>query len=361
MPGQILSVPFISQLEDMDKYLMEYRSLKLMPQNGVIPLQQQQQGQSQQQQYRYQNRAGGQGMSGQQRKRISHGSNNSSVNHYVSGAAVDAGNCNSGGKRFQIGNLQAKYGAHHHGHHHHHHHHQQQQQQQQQLINPLQTSFQKTYPQVFYPSSSKPNGNGSNISLPLIAQQTPQPGQQQSFLTSSSSSGSTSPPRLQSSISGGSTINSLSSDFGDYIMPSDFHKQYDSIAYGQTASGSPAMSNFNMVSPFVQSNSPPISSAATSNDLMQVFPSSLLGDTSSSGNVSSLNGSRSMVASMFSSNSFPSSSNQSTFTMLPAASSTWGNSTGVSTAGPTTVNQSSTSSTASGSFGIWNNDMSVWG
>ncbi|CAR26180.1 hypothetical protein ZYGR_0E01640 [Zygosaccharomyces rouxii] len=32
MPGKIESTAFLSQLEDMDKYLLEYRSLKLMPQ-----------------------------------------------------------------------------------------------------------------------------------------------------------------------------------------------------------------------------------------------------------------------------------------------------------------------------------------
>lgn len=32
MPGQLFNLPFLSQVEDMDKYLLEYRSLKLMPQ-----------------------------------------------------------------------------------------------------------------------------------------------------------------------------------------------------------------------------------------------------------------------------------------------------------------------------------------
>ncbi|CAI4056004.1 hypothetical protein SUVZ_02G0360 [Saccharomyces uvarum] len=34
MPGQIISVPFLSQTEDMDKYLLEYRSLKLIRQSS---------------------------------------------------------------------------------------------------------------------------------------------------------------------------------------------------------------------------------------------------------------------------------------------------------------------------------------
>ncbi|CAI5040179.1 CRE_HP_G0107100.mRNA.1.CDS.1 [Saccharomyces cerevisiae] len=34
MPGQIISIPFLSQNEDMDKYLLEYRSLKLLHQSS---------------------------------------------------------------------------------------------------------------------------------------------------------------------------------------------------------------------------------------------------------------------------------------------------------------------------------------
>lgn len=211
-----------------------------------------------------------------------------------------------------------------------------------------------TYPQVFY--GGKLGSGGSSGSLPLMAQQA----SAQAFLASSSSSGSTSPPRLQSTISGSSTINSLGSDFGEYpSMVNELSKQYDSIGFGQGSGGSPGVSNFNIGSPFTQSSTPLVSTAATNGEFMHALPSSLLGDTSVNSNISLLAGTRSLSTSVFLSNQYPSSSSQSAFTMLPGSSSTWGTSQTVAT-GTTGANQSNSSST-SGSLRIWNNDMSVWG
>ncbi|AGO13579.1 AaceriAGL302Cp [[Ashbya] aceris (nom. inval.)] len=301
MPGQIVSIPFISQIEDMDKYLVEYRALKSMPAGA------------------------GFGQSGAFRQ-----GNRGPV----------AARKRTGGydKRFQVGT--GKYGG-------------------QPVAAGLQQGYPAaTYPQVFY--GGKLGSGGSSGSLPLMTPQASAQASAQAFLASSSSSGSTSPPRLQSTISGSSTINSLGSDFGEYpSMVNELNKQYDSIGFGQGSSGSPGVSNFNIGSPFTQSSTPLVSTAATNGEFMHALPSSLLGDTSVNSNISLLAGTRSLSTSVFLSNQYPSSSSQSSFTMLPGSNSTWGTSPTVTT-GTTGANQSNSSST-SGSLRIWNNDMSVWG
>ncbi|AMD20449.1 HDL295Cp [Eremothecium sinecaudum] len=344
MPGQIISVPFVSQIEDMDKYLTEYRSLKLMPQNAAGPLQHGHghvQGQ-QQHQYRHQGRSSSQGVAGQQRKRMGHNETNG-MNQYNGGG--EAANIGTAGKRFQMNNsAHVKYGSgQHFG-----------------TIGGAASfqGYQKGYPQMFYHGVGKLGCNDSAIGLSMLSA-AQQPVQQQGFMASSSSSGSASPSRLQTSMSGTSTVNSMGSEFGDNMMTGDLHSHYDSLGFSQVSAASPAVNDFNLESTFVKSSSSSTSSASTSNDFMQVLPSSLLGDAGVNNNV--LAGKRSMAASMFSPAQFASSSNQSSFTMMHTTASTWASPSSVSASGSATVNQPNTSSASSGSFGIWNNDMSVWG
>lgn len=321
MPGQIVSVPFISQIEDMEKYLAEYRLLKLMPQN--------------QQQFRQQGHTGSQGVNGQQHKRVINGAG-ASIGQYF-GSVNDSVSGVSSGKRAQLGNMQVKYSGQH-------------------LTSLLPSSaslssFQKDYSHMVYNRAEKVGSNQSSISLPLPGSQKGNTSSQQGFMKSSSSSESVSPSRLQSTITGNSTVNSLSSEYGDNVATGDFYNHCDSMGFAQATSSTSAVNNFNINPPFVQTNSSSASIISASNYFTQGLPSSLLVD-------SAVTGTRPIDTSMFSADQFTSPSN---FPMSRTTSSTWGGASSDFAVTTSAVNQSKPSSTSLGTFGIWNNDMGVWG
>ncbi|SCU95232.1 LAME_0F11298g1_1 [Lachancea meyersii CBS 8951] len=374
MPGQFISVPFLSQAEDMDKYLMEYRSLKLMPQSAASSQQQQQQQQQQQNRYSMQNRTT---ITGNQAANLGYNNANNGRKKLV-------GNNNSATQGYRLGNkngfnkvshqqqLQLQM--------------QQQQQQQQQAQQhaqpqaqqPLQgAGFKQAFPQMFYGSA---NGSNSSLAQQALTSQVYAPSNagQQQLMTASSSSSSTPPPRLHVSVSGTSSISSLGGDF-DYLLPNELNGHLmpsastqissnlngaagcstNNIANSGTSQGLAATNaarssttalNMMQVAPlsggFLNSVSTALPSGfnkmenelSSSNDFISGLPSSLLSEGSTAPEFSGLSGRDAVFSN-------PSAESSRSF-MLPNSKS-WG-------AG--NVNSSSTA----GSSGIWSNDMSVW-
>ncbi|CEP60250.1 uncharacterized protein LALA0_S01e06414g [Lachancea lanzarotensis] len=359
MPGQFVSVPFLSQVEDMDKYLMEYRSLKLMPQNAAGLQQQQQQ---QQQHTRFSNLNRNTGIVG------NHQSANMGFNGANTRKKPMSAN-NTAGQNYRFGKNGYKVGPQQQT---------QQQQTQQQHLQQLQqqqpqslqgTGLKQTFPQMFYRSA---NNSASSLAQQALSSQVyaPNNANQQQLMTASSSSSSTPPPRLHVSVSGTSSISSLGGDY-DFVLPAELNNQLvpsgsaqlssglngaatsssNNVANANNAQTQGSRTSMNMmpVAPLggtfldsVPSVLPPgfreESDLSGSNDFINGLPSSLLSDGTNAPEFSGMNGQNSV----FNARGADSSRNF----MMPD-SKNWG------TGNPN-------SSSASGSFGIWNNDMSVW-
>ncbi|SCV01409.1 LANO_0F11628g1_1 [Lachancea nothofagi CBS 11611] len=345
MPGQIVSVPFLSQVEDMDKYLLEYRSLKVMPQNAVNFQQQQQQ----QQQVRYPN---------QSRAPVT-GNQVMNMGYNMSNGRKKAVGSNSGMQNYCLGKSGPKFG-------------QLQQAQQQQQQSSSGSGFKQGFPQVFYGSANNSNTSLAQQAMPPQVY-APGPAGQQQFMTASSSSSSTPPPRLHVSVSGTSSISSLSGDF-DYLLPNDLNGQLLPSVPSQgspnvastascptratTSTSGPVRPHHGNMNPMAAAplggsylDSMPAAPSTTfkaegsisnSNDFINGLPSSLLSDGTASSEFAGHNGQDFMSSN---SAAYPGSNTSSHF-MMPNSKS-WGAS-------------NPTSSSNSGSFGIWNNDMSVW-
>ncbi|SCW00080.1 LAFE_0B09010g1_1 [Lachancea fermentati] len=319
MPGQIVSIPFLSQIEDMDKYLLEYRSLKLMPQNAVSFTQPQ---------MRYNvNRAMNNGVGGgntNTRKKLLNNTNGVQVYRYNNNTTKYGQQSGSG----VMAQTQNGSGG----------------------------SFKPAYPQMFYGA-----GNSSSMSLPQVpsptlygAAQT-----QQQFMTASSSSSSTPPPILHASISGTSSISSLGGEY-EYLLPNEVNGQYmSSNSAGNsvpTSTNVTAPSTATMSSGYLDSVvSAPAgfkieSAGSSSTDFINGLPSSLLSEGMNpngflAGTTNNTNSFFGNTVSYPSSGSNATTSSSSNFMMQDSKG--WGN------------NNANTSSNT-GSFGIWNNDMSVW-
>ena len=137
------------------------------------------------------------------------------------------------------------------------------------------------------------------------------------------------------------------------MMTNDFNKQYlQSVATNNTSN------NFAFSHGYLDSGTAPpstglgVGSSSNTNDFMNGLPSSLLSDGSHNAFVA---GSGNNSTAMFMSNvnpSYPSSAAAATTNsndFMVNDSNSWGS---------TNANINSSSNT--GSFGIWNNDMSVW-
>ncbi|SCU87218.1 LAMI_0D05204g1_1 [Lachancea mirantina] len=358
MPGEIVSVPFLSQIEDMDKYLLEYRSLKLMPQNG--------------------NAYGGQHVRYNGGRTLG---NNNSGSGPQNGRKKTLGGISStsGASTQRYGNNGLKYG---------------------QQVNagpgmgpgsgvaPLvaqQVAAQQAYPRLFY----GPGGGNSlglnqagplNVFSPAInsmgqqqqfqsiqqAQQSQQP--TQPLMTASSSSSSTPPPRLHASISGSSSVSSLSNEY-DFLLPSDLNGQFMSVntvgdmnntnsigsvlGSSGVTTGVPLSGSYldsGSAAPALVGHSKADFMGSSNSDLSRGILSSFLPENSHKNNgLLSNTGSASILFGSGTPYQAPlsgSAANSSTgFNMHN--SKTWGSST-------------ASASSTGGSFGIWNNDMSVW-
>lgn len=182
MPGQLISVPFISQVEDMDKYLLEYRSLKLLPHNTVN--------------FHHQNRS----------------QNRCIQTHLVSTnqrKKLNLAGQNNGQFRVQNPNKFSQSVTSQHG-------------------------FKQQYHHLYHPG-----GNGNSVSLSHL------PSSGQSFMNSTNSASSTPPPKLSSSGLTSSTNNSLGNEFNEYILPNDFNQSFIQSSNNFQFSQSTSLNNSN--------------------------------------------------------------------------------------------------------------------
>lgn len=232
---------------------------------------------------------------------------------------------------------------------------QQQQSQQQQGVSGVST-FKQAYPQVFYGSSNNSATSlAPQVASPTMYGSSAQPNQQ--FMTASSSSSSTPPPRLHVSVSGASSISSLGGEF-DYLLPNDLNGQLMPSATAQVPQP-PALNCVSSSASMSGTYLDPVPAApsagfkmnggiSSSNDFINGLPSSLLSEGAAASEFIGMNGSNSL----FNANSINSSVGAAAG-LAPSNNFMMHNSKNWGTNNPS-------SSSTSGSFGIWNNDMSVW-
>lgn len=240
---------------------------------------------------------------------------------------------------------------------------QQQQQQQQHSASPMIANhFKQTYPQLYYNSSN----NGSNISLDQINSAfygSNHVVTQQRQVSSGNSSPSLAMPKLDTSLSGTSSIASYNGSFDP--ISSEFNAQFTSPAAFSNYLGGGLMNPGPTLAP-----SGPTSATIPSarNDLLPNFSStSLANDTTARGSMvfdpkgpAPTVGSDTIVP-----NPAPKSSQDNTFNNVEGSTAEENNNTSnqffmndfTIDWGSSHVNGSSSNS---GSFGIWSNDMSVW-
>lgn len=360
MPGKIESTAFLSQLEDMDKYLLEYRSLKLMPQAsntfgaGVNHLRFAQGNDFD---------SGDnvlKGMSNCRKVQLGNYGNGTSNGNGAYNANGNGGNVNANGRKKFMGKQQGfrmqsptlkmppqsnnKFAG-------------------SPLVN---THFKQAYPQVYY----SPSNSNSNISLGH-SWQTQSPGEK-TQLSSSNSSPSYVPPRVDSAMSGtSSSMANYDATGFDYVVPTptEYNNQFSSVSgpftsylssgvvptacsAGTTTAATPVapVANFpsstsgDMIGNLTGTSFAPSTGTAASVSSSLAFDQSLAHQTlpstiSASMRVPGLPGSSSAVD--------LSSSNLGGDRMLMNDLSLGWGSNHVSSAG--TEN-----------YGIWNNDMSVW-
>lgn len=363
MPGKIESTAFLSQLEDMDKYLLEYRSLKLMPQvtnvfgAGATHLR-----------FTHGNEFDvGDGIikgvgNGRKIQLGNYGSGASNGNGLSTGnGSGNGGNANVNGRKKFMGKQQGfrmqsptlkmppqsnnKFAG-------------------SPLVN---THFKQAYPQVYYNSTN----NNSNVSLGH-SWQTQSPGEK-TQLSSCNSSPSYGPPRVDSAL------NSVSSSMAnydcsgfDYVVPSstDYSSQFSAVP-------GPFASYLN--SGVVPSNS----SAGTTTVATPITTTANLTSSSSGEMVSNLGGTSFVPAAgtttgvssslafdqSLANQAIPSSSLSASMGVAGLA----GNSSAVdlstsNLAGDRLLmndlslgwGSNHVSSAGAENYGIWNNDMSVW-
>lgn len=403
MPGKIESIPFFSQLEDVDKYLLEYRSLKLAsPASGGYeshaPSQHQQMhgqvryGQGNVSGGNYDNDVGGNEVA------IQAGSNgkplqaencqginsgvafsNSGKGSSAMGGAAMNGNMGLNRKRVMgagnqgyryNGNAGMKYGVQYQP--------GKQQQNHQQQHNSsayaassmISNHLKQVYPQMSYNA----NGSGSNLALDQLSSSFMVPNQhksqqqqqqQQQGYPSSNSSPSPVPPSADAALSGSSSISSFSSNIG-YVLPPASGSSNSHFA-AQAPFSNYLDSGLVSTTPIAPGNSSAANVSASSGaDMTSGYPSASLASSASNATASAFDYESSMptptllsetistdqVAPSTRENtlaSFEGSNNNSGSNMLMNDYSIgWGS------------NHANSSSSAGGSFGIWNNDMSVW-
>lgn len=390
MPGQIESVPFLSQIEDVDKYLLEYRSLKLTSPshsgnfNAGGFQQQQVQGQ-----LRYNNSSAGKVNNDVRDTAVAGklGVNGETLptGNFSDGTAVSGsyGNGMKGGlsgsnfngpmmanrkKYVANGNQGYRYNNHSNGKFNVQYGNTQVQQKHQApgLVQNtmIANHFKQVYPQMSYNGA----GSGTNLALEqlstsfMIPNQMPQqqkvPQAQQGY-PSSASSPSPAPPRVDTALSGSSSISSFNSniDHGNsnaQFNGSQFQNYLDSglVSSPSLVSGISSganiysLANGDGVAGYSSSSLAAEHNNSTSNSMTfePAIQTPVLGPESiSSDRVAgevNLAGFEAPSASM--------NTNPTNNLLMGDYSVGWGS------------NHANTSSNTSGAFGIWNNDMSVW-
>ncbi|QLL31595.1 hypothetical protein HG536_0B04590 [Torulaspora globosa] len=353
MPGQIESIPFLSQIEDVDKYLLEYRSLKLATPGHSSSYS-----------------SGGHHVQGQAR---SLGSEVREVNvagepaGSYNGAVDGAGSYGNGmkgtnfsgsmgaGRKKYVGNANQyrKYGV--------------QYSNVQQQNTMIANHFKQVYPQMGYNGS----GSGSNLSLDQLSasfmmpnrmSQQPNVAQTQQGYPSGASSPSPVPSRVDTTLSGGSSISSYTSNAEHASASAQF--------------GASHASQFqNFLDPGLVSSSSIVPGISSNTNIYNLGNGDLVRGYSSSSLVAERNNSAGTplgfepgvstpvlgpepissdrVAGEVNLGGFDApaagiSANPANNMLMSDYPVGWGS------------NHATTSSNTSGAFGIWNNDMSVW-
>lgn len=379
MPGKIESVPFLSQLEDVDKYLLEYRSLKLTSPNPSSYNQHHQiHGQMR---YSHSNGSGtfdngGGDKSGIDGKQLPmgnvmfNGKSSNSMSVPINGAMGMNRKkvMNTSNQSYRYNNNAAmKYGA------------QYQPKQHQQpafAANSMITNHLKqVYPQMSYNT----NGSGSNLALDQLSSsfmvpnqnkssQQQQQQQQQQGYPSSNSSPSPAPPLADAALSGNSSISSFSSNIG-YVLPTT-----SGSSNSQFAAQAP-FSNY-LDSGLISSASiaPGISpttniSAPTGTDMVGGYPSNALANEAAHTGAPAFNfeqgiSTPALMSEAISVDRATPLARENTLASFDGSSGSMNNSGSNLLMNDYSVgwgsNHANSSSSAGGSFGIWNNDMSVW-
>ncbi|QLQ79108.1 hypothetical protein HG537_0B04560 [Torulaspora globosa] len=319
MPGKIESIPFLSQIEDVDKYLIEYRSLKLAPSGNA---------------------------SGYHQLR-SHSSEvlgkaGETYESVVAYGSMVGRKKYTGNQGYRYSN--AKYGVQYSG-----------AQQNAMIAN----HFKQVYPQTGYNGS----GSGSNLALDQLSSfmMPNRISQQPKVNHSGGSSPSPVPSRVDTTLSAGSSISSYSSNaehasanaqFGT-SHASQFQNFLDSglVSSSSIVSGIPSNTNiYNLGNGNIHgySSSSLVAERSNSGGTPLSFEPGvstpvLVPEPISSDRVTgevNLGGFEAPTASI--------SANPANNMLMSDYSVGWGS------------NHATTSSNTSGAFGIWNNDMSVW-
>lgn len=400
MPGKIEGIPFLSQVEDVDKYLLEYRSLKLMPQttNSFQPRNAHQPHNHLPHQMRhnlnsnsinsienagsefYSAIKGGGNNRAMQMGNYGNVTNNGTINGNsnnnkgVNGINVSningtvnrkkcIGNSNQG---YRFNNSGMRFTPQYQS--------QKQQHSSQFTPNPAITNhYKQAYSQLYYNTAN----SSSTVSLDRLNspfygsnQQQQQNASQQQQYSSSNSSPSPAPQRADNSSSGASSIPSYNGSF-DYSVPisNDFNNQF--------SSGSAPFSNYlngglvssTPIAPTAvaaASASNNVNLRSSSNDITGGFPSASLISGKNSGSATTLEFEHLPTQAVLS----PPSVSNSIGTIAQDSSSNKDNGSGGKNAANQFLmndysvgwgsNHVNVSSANSGAFGIWNNDMSVW-
>lgn len=355
MSGQIESIPFLSQIEDVDKYLLEYRSLKLATSGhcGSYGSAGYQQGQLRSHSSDVAGKPGGE-TSGGYEGTGNYGNGVKGTNFSGSMVGRKKYPANQG---YRYSN--AKYGV-------------QYSSVQQQGPGMAQNAmianhFKQVYPQMGYSAS----GSGSNLALDQLSasfmapnrmSQQPKASQAQQGYPSGASSPSPVPSRVDTTLSGGSSISSYSSNAEHASANAQFGASHASqfqnfldpglVSSSSIVSGiTPATNIYNLGNGDAvhgYSSSSLVAERNNSGGTPLGFEPSvstpvLVPEPITSDRVAgevNLGGFEAPTASI--------SGNQASNMLMSDYSVGWGS------------NHATTSSNTSGAFGIWNNDMSVW-
>lgn len=397
MPGKIEGIPFLSQVEDVDKYLLEYRSLKLMPQttNSFQPRNANQHHHHLPHQMRHNLNSSSinsiESAGGEFYSAIKGGGNNRAIQMGNYGNVTNNGNNNCNGNNNKgvnginvsningtvnrkkcIGNSNQGYRFNNSGVRFTPQYQSQKQQHSQFTSNPaIASHYKQAYPQLYYNtanSSSTVSLDRLNSPFYGLNQQQQNASQQQQY-SSSNSSPSPAPQRADNSLSGGSSIASYNSSF-DYAAPlsNEFNNQF--------SSGPAPFSNY-LNSGLISSTyiAPTAASAAsTSNTDLRSSSNDMAGDFTDASLVS---GKNNVSATTLEFEHLPTqavlsapSVTSSIGTIAQDSSSDKDDGSGGKNAANQFLmndysvnwgsNHVNVSSANSGAFGIWNNDMSVW-